>query len=168
MHLWQSNQLPQNLDETVLGLPPENEYIRLSYTQTSVNSGNFNYSTSSLTLHLRTDHNHNTHNTLNHRWKKPPRVLWVLIFRHCKSTPSEQTPTAATVPSTAAFNFQKISEERLENLHLQYHEIIHVYHSTSSTEFSPRLFFFFSTVLYLGLTIISLTTQLKLKQLCTG
>lgn len=38
-HLWQSNRLPQNLDETALRLPPENKYIRLSYAQTSVDSG---------------------------------------------------------------------------------------------------------------------------------
>lgn len=39
MHPWQSNQMPKTLDEIVLRLPSENEYIMLSYTQTPMNSG---------------------------------------------------------------------------------------------------------------------------------
>lgn len=82
------------------------------------------------------------------REKNQTRLWWFLFFRCCRSTLSEPAPTAATAQNTAAFNFHEISEEKLENLQLQYHERICVYLLSSSIQMSPR--FLFSSKLYLG------------------
>lgn len=79
------------------------------------------------------------------------RVQWILFFRCSRSTLSEYAPTTATALNTAAFNFHEISEEKLDNLQLQYHERISVYLSSSSIQISPR--FLFSSKLYLGFII---------------
>lgn len=132
---------PQNLHETALRLPPESkyDYAQLLFKHLQI----LEHSILSIIFYLWTGHDHSTNNTLSNRWKKPKqnRVWWVLFLRCCRSTLSEHAPTAATAQSTAAFNFHEISEEKLENLQLQYHERICAYLSSSSIQISPRFHF---------------------------